>query len=138
MKKEIRKDSLEQEVPEIYSIFRNVSQYLSNNAELKRQVKKIEGELMKSRASYKKLKVVHESTLKSMQHNINEVVDEKFQKEYYQKHLMARILQESNNRMEEMEELKLADFKRKDKNARLNDELKNTNILLQDMTSSVT
>ena len=66
MKKEIRKDSLEQEVPEIYSIFRNVSQYLSKNAELKRQIKNIEGELMKSRASYEKLKVVHESTTESM------------------------------------------------------------------------
>ena len=63
---ENRKDTLEQEVAEIYSFFRNVSQYLSNNAELKRQIKKIEGELMKSRASYEKLKVVHESTTESM------------------------------------------------------------------------
>jgi len=63
---EDRKDTLEQEVAEIYSFFRNVSQYLSNNAELKRQIKKIEGELMKSRASYEKLKVVHESTTESM------------------------------------------------------------------------
>ena len=30
-----RRDTLEQEVAEIYSFFRNVSQYLSNNAELK-------------------------------------------------------------------------------------------------------
>ena len=37
---------------------------------------------------------------------------------------MARILQEANKTMEEMEKLKLADFKRKDKNARLKDELK--------------
>jgi len=45
---------------------------------------------------------------------------------------MARILQEANKTMEEMEKLKLADFKRKDKNARLKDELKNTKILLQE------
>jgi len=51
---------------------------------------------------------------------------------------MARILQEANKTMEEMEKLKLADFKRKDKNARLKDELKNTKILLQDMRASVT
>ena len=79
---------------------------------------------MKSRASYEKLKVVHESTTESMQRKINEVVDEQCQKETYQKHLMARILQEANKTMEEMEKLKLADFKRKDKNARLKDELK--------------
>ena len=63
---ENRKDTLQQEVAEIYSFFKNVSQYLSNNAELKRQIKKIEGELMKSRASYEKLKVVHKSTTESM------------------------------------------------------------------------
>ena len=40
--------------------------------------------------------------------------------------------------LEEMENLKLADFKRKYKNARLKDELKNTKILLQDMRASVT
>ena len=51
---------------------------------------------------------------------------------------MARILQEANKTMEEMEKLKLADFKRQDKNARLKDELKNTKILLQDMRASVT
>ena len=51
---------------------------------------------------------------------------------------MARILQEANKTKEEMEKLKLADFKRKDKNARLKDELKNTKSLLQDMRASVT
>ena len=46
--------------------------------------------------------------------------------ETYQKHLIARILQEANKTMEEMEKLKLADFKRKDKNARLKDEQRQT------------
>lgn len=73
-----------------------------------------------------------------MQRKINEVVDEQCHKETYQKHLMARILQEVKKTMEEMEKLKLADFERKDKNACLKDELKNTKILLQDMRASAT
>jgi len=73
-----------------------------------------------------------------MQCKINEVVIEQCHKETYQKHLMARILQVAKKTMEEMEKLKLADFKRKDKNARLKDEFKNTKILLQDMRASAT
>lgn len=93
---------------------------------------------MKSRASYEKLKAVQESTTESMQRDINDVIDEKYHMETYQKHLMARILQEVKKTMEEMEKLKLADFKRKDKNVCLKDELKNTKILLQDMRASAT
>ena len=37
----IEKNTLEQEVAEIYGFFKNVSQYLSNNDEFKRQIKKL-------------------------------------------------------------------------------------------------
>mmetsp|Transcript_36052 Transcript_36052/g.44103 ORF Transcript_36052/g.44103 Transcript_36052/m.44103 type:complete len:1397 (-) Transcript_36052:432-4622(-) len=122
---------------EMKSMLKTLDEKISNNSALKKEISRLEDELEKTTVMLEKSTEDHEETIENLQREVSKTTKEQTQKESYLKNLMAKLLEEAKKTMQDMEKLKMSSLKRKERNVRLKDELRNVTGLLEDAKSSI-